>query len=145
LSVPAGHELVVTTDTIVESVHFFRDDPPDRIARKALRVNLSDLAAKGAKAETYLLALSLAPWIDNEWLTRFAAGLAGDQNRYGVSLVGGDTTSTPGPLTLSITQGILWGFLLHATLYAVTGRWKEVGAALWLLAALSAGLLLLAR
>ena len=103
LSVPAGHELAVTTDTIVEGVHFFRDDPPDRIARKALRVNLSDLAAKGAKAQTYLLALSLAPWVDNEWLNRFAAGLADDQNRYGVSLIGGDTTSTPGPLTLSIT------------------------------------------
>src|SRR5882672_3554393 len=103
LSVPAGHELVVTTDTIVESVHFLRDDPPDRIAKKALRVNLSDLAAKGAKAETYLLALSLAPWADNEWLNRFAAGLADEPSRYGVTLIGGDTTATPGLMALAIT------------------------------------------
>src|SRR5262245_21730532 len=59
LSVPAGRELVVTTDTIVEGVHFLRDDPPDLVAKKALRVNLSDLAAKGATPRGYLLALSL--------------------------------------------------------------------------------------
>ncbi len=103
LSVPAGHELVVTTDTLIEGVHFLHDDPPDLIAKKALRVNLSDLAAKGAKAQTYLLALSLASWADNDWLNRFSSGLADDQNRFGVTLIGGDTTATPGPLTLSIT------------------------------------------
>jgi thiamine-monophosphate kinase len=103
LSVPAGHELVVTVDALVEGVHFLRDDPADLIARKALRVNLSDLAAKGAEARHYLLALSLPDWVDDSWLTRFAKGLGEDQARYGVSLIGGDTTSTPGPLTLSIT------------------------------------------
>src|SRR6266446_2637163 len=103
LSVPAGHELVVSTDTLIEGVHFLHDDPPDLIAKKALRVNLSDLAAKGAKAQTYLLALSLAPWADNDWLNRFSSGLADDQNRFGVTLIGGDTTATPGPLMLSIT------------------------------------------
>src|SRR5258706_8312921 len=103
LRLPPGEELVVTVDALVEGVHFLRDDPARTIARKALRVNLSDLAAKGAQARNYLLALSLPGWIDNEWLKSFAAGLAEDQARYGVTLLGGDTTSTPGPLTLSIT------------------------------------------
>ena len=74
-----------------------------RVAKKALRVNLSDLAAKGASPVGYLLALSLPDWVGDEWLTRFAAGLAEDQLLYGVSLLGGDTTSTPGPLTLAVT------------------------------------------
>jgi len=103
LNLPPGDELVVTVDTLVEGVHFLRDDPASLIARKALRVNLSDLAAKGAQARHYLLALSLPNWIDDTWLTDFTAGLAEDQTRYGVTLLGGDTTSTPGPLTLSIT------------------------------------------
>jgi thiamine-monophosphate kinase len=103
VKVPADQELVVTKDMLVEGVHFLRDDPPDLLARKALRVNLSDLAAKGATPRNYFLGLSLAPWIGDDWLTQFAAGLAEDQKRFAVSLSGGDTTSTPGPLTLSIT------------------------------------------
>src|SRR5688572_2304008 len=103
LNVAAGENLIVTKDMLVEGVHFLRDDPADLIAKKALRVNLSDLAAKGAQPTNYLLGLSLAPWIDDEWLTRFAAGLADDQKRFAVALSGGDTTATPGPLTLSVT------------------------------------------
>jgi thiamine-monophosphate kinase len=103
LNVAAGEDLIVTKDMLVEGVHFLRDDPADLIAKKALRVNLSDLAAKGAQPRNYLLGLSLAPWIGNEWLTRFAAGLADDQKRFAVALSGGDTTATPGPLTLSVT------------------------------------------
>jgi thiamine-monophosphate kinase len=103
LRLPPGEELVVTVDALVEGVHFLRDDPAELIAKKALRVNLSDLAAKGAQASHYLLALSLPEWVGDAWLTRFAAGLAEDQMRYGVTLLGGDTTATPGPLTLSIT------------------------------------------
>src|SRR5262245_57496657 len=103
LSVPNGQDLVVTKDMLVEGVHFLHDDPPDLIARKALRVNLSDLAAKGAQPRTYLLGLSLASWIGDEWLARFAAGLAEDQRRFSVSLSGGDTTVTSGPLMVSIT------------------------------------------
>ena len=98
----AGHEIVVTTDMLVESVHFLRDDPPDLVARKALRVNLSDLAAKGADPLGYLLAISVADWVDTEWLRSFASGLGEDQEQFGVSLLGGDTTSTPGPLTMTI-------------------------------------------
>src|SRR5580698_1061674 len=74
----AGHDLVVTTDAIVAGVDFFDDDPPATIAKKALRVNLSDLAAKGAEPFAYLLTLSL-PNVDEEWLAEFARGLAQDQ------------------------------------------------------------------
>ncbi len=100
---PAGHELVITTDALVAGVHFLRDDPPALIAKKALRVNLSDLAAKGADAAGYLLALSLPSNLDKEWLAAFAYGLKQDQREFGISLYGGDTTSTPGPLTVAIT------------------------------------------
>lgn len=103
LSLSSGQELVVTVDAIVEGVHFFRSDPADLIARKALRVNLSDLAAKGAEPRHYLLALSLPDWVDDAWLAQFTEGLEQDQAEFGVSLLGGDTTATPGPLTLSIT------------------------------------------
>jgi thiamine-monophosphate kinase len=103
LNIGRGEELVVTVDALVEGVHFLRDDPADTIAKKALRVNLSDLAAKGASPRGYLLALSLPSWIDDAWLTEFAAGLREDQEKYSIDLLGGDTTFTPGPLTLSIT------------------------------------------
>src|SRR5258707_7961688 len=103
LRLPPGEELVVTVDALVEGVHFLHDDPPELVAKKAPRLNLSDLAAKGAHASHYLLALSLPEWVGDAWLTDFASGLAEDQARYGVTLLGGDTTSTPGPLTLSIT------------------------------------------
>jgi thiamine-monophosphate kinase len=103
LKVPADQELVITKDMLVEGVHFLRDDPPDLLAKKALRVNLSDLAAKGATPKSYFLGLSLAPWIGDDWLTRFAAGLADDQKRFAISLSGGDTTATPGLLMLSVT------------------------------------------
>src|SRR5690348_11581487 len=99
LDVPPGQELVLTTDALVETVHFLSDDPPDLIARKALRVNLSDLAAKGAVPAGYLLALSLPDRTDNGWLRRFVDGLAEDQRHFGIALFGGDTTATPGPLT----------------------------------------------
>ena len=98
-----GEELVAKVDAIVEGVHFLRSDTPADVARKALRVNLSDLAAKGAMPRHYLLSLSLPAWAGNAWLAGFAHGLASDQKRYGVSLIGGDTTATPGALTISIT------------------------------------------
>jgi len=100
---PRGHELVVTTDALVAGVHFLPDDPPDTVGRKALRVNLSDLAAKGAVPMGYLLALSLPRNVRDGWLKAFARGLGRDQKTFGVSLLGGDTTATPGPLTIAIT------------------------------------------
>ena len=99
---PSGDDIVVTTDAIVEGVHFLADDPPDTIARKALRVNLSDLAAKGATPAGFVLTLALRA-ADDAWLTPFARGLGSDAGLFGCPLLGGDTVSTPGPLTISIT------------------------------------------
>ena len=99
---PYGDDIVVTTDAIVEGVHFLPDDPPDTIARKALRVNLSDLAAKGATPAGFVLTLALRS-ADDAWLKPFAAALGEDAAQFGCPLLGGDTVSTPGPLMISIT------------------------------------------
>jgi len=100
---PAGTQYVLTTDTIVETVDYFPDDPPRQIAQKLLRVNLSDLAAKGAKPLFYLLTTALPASHDEAWLAEFSAGLAEDQARYGITLLGGDSSGTPGPATLGVT------------------------------------------
>ncbi|WP_029003198.1 thiamine-phosphate kinase [Azorhizobium doebereinerae] len=103
LTPPPGCDLVLTKDALVAGVHFFPDDPPDSVARKALRVNLSDLAAKGARPLGALLALALPRPLDESWLEAFAAGLGADAERFGCPILGGDTVGTPGPVTLSIT------------------------------------------
>jgi thiamine-monophosphate kinase len=103
IDVSPGCELVVTVDTLIAGVHFRLDDPPDLIARKALRVNFSDLAAKGAKPIGFLHALALNDGIDDAFLERYAAGLKADVEYFNVPLLGGDTTSGPGPLTISVT------------------------------------------
>ena len=98
----SGDEIVVTTDAIVEDVHFLSDDPPDTVARKALRVNLSDLAAKGAVPAGFVLTLALRAQ-DDAWLAPFARALGEDAGLFGCPLLGGDTVSTPGPVMISIT------------------------------------------
>ena len=98
-----GEELVLKTDALVAGVHFLADDPGDLVARKLLRVNLSDLAAKGARPIVYTLALMLPDSLEYAWLERFAEGLKADQDEFGIILAGGDTDATPGPLTLSLT------------------------------------------
>jgi thiamine-monophosphate kinase len=103
LQAPAGRDLVITKDMLVAGVHFFADDPPDAIARKALRVNLSDLAAKGAEPLGFLLGLALPKGIDEGWIGSFARGLGADARLHGCPLMGGDTVKTGGPLALSIT------------------------------------------
>jgi thiamine-monophosphate kinase len=103
LNVPEGYELVITKDALVEGVHFTGGESPDLLARKALRVNLSDLAAMGARPYGYFLALMLPASTDEAWLQAFAAGLAADQKTYGITLLGGDTTRSLGGLSLSIT------------------------------------------
>lgn len=103
VGVTPGTELVATTDMVVAGVHFRPDDPAGAVARKALRVNLSDLAAMGARARFYLMTIAIPDALEIGWLRGFAAGLAADQAEFGVVLVGGDTTATPGPLTVSIT------------------------------------------
>jgi thiamine-monophosphate kinase len=100
---PAGCEVVLTTDAIVGGIHFFNDDPADAVARKALRVNLSDLAAKGAAPLGFLLTLALPKEFGDAWLTDFAKGLREDAANYRCPLFGGDTVRTPGPVTVSIT------------------------------------------
>lgn len=98
-----GYELVLKTDSLIEGVHFRRDDPAGTVGRKALRRALSDLAAKGARPSAYLLALAVPPWPDMEWLEAFAAGLAADQAEFAIALLGGETNATPGPLTATVT------------------------------------------
>lgn len=110
---PEGCDLVVTADALVEGVHFLSSDPPDTIARKALRVNLSDLAAKGAVPTGYFLAVSLPNHLEYGWLTEFARGLAEDGKAFSIPLMGGDTTSTPGPLTIAITA---FGYVPRGTM-----------------------------
>ena len=99
----SGQDLVLTADALVAGVHFFADDPPGAIARKALRVNLSDLAAKAATPAGFLLTLALPlDWRD-DWLAAFAEGLGADARAFNCPLLGGDTVKTLGPLTLSVT------------------------------------------
>jgi thiamine-monophosphate kinase len=103
LAPACGVDLVLTKDVLAEGVHFFAEDPPDAIAQKALRVNLSDLAAKGARPKGYLLGLALREDWTEDWLEGFCAGLASDQSQYDVVLLGGDTIRSGNGLQVSIT------------------------------------------
>jgi thiamine-monophosphate kinase len=104
LTPPPNRQLVLTADAMVAGVHFLPDDPPDLVGRKLLRVNLSDIAAKGAVPLGYLMTVSTPRNTPESWFAGFSAGLAQDQATYGVTLLGGDTTSTPGPISLSLTM-----------------------------------------
>ena len=99
---PAGEQYALTTDTIIEGVDYFADDPPFQVAQKLLRVNLSDLAAKGAAPFGYLLTTALPKAQGEAWLDEFTKGLAADQKEFGVMLLGGDSSATPGPATLTL-------------------------------------------
>ena len=100
---PPGRQLVLTADAMVAGVHFLPDDPPDTVGAKLLRVSLSDLAAMAATPLAYLLTVSAPRETPEHWFQGFAAGLARDQARFGIGLLGGDTTSTPGPVSLTLT------------------------------------------
>jgi thiamine-monophosphate kinase len=100
---PPGKRLVATVDQAVEGVHYLPDDPPQLVAKKLLRRNLSDLAAMGAVARYYLVTSALPKTRSDDWVRRFAEGLGEDQTRYGLALLGGDSTSTPGPAVLTLT------------------------------------------
>ncbi len=97
----SGYQLVTTTDTLSEGVHFFKNDSPEDIAYKSLAVNLSDIAAMGATAKCFTLALTL-PKLDEIWLKQFSQSLKQTSKKYNVSLIGGDTTR--GPLNITITM-----------------------------------------
>jgi len=113
-----GFDLVLKIDPIIAGVHFFPDDPPDAIARKALRVNLSDLAAKGADPAGFLLALALPDGITDDWIAAFADALGADADHYRCPLLGGDTDRTPGPLTVSI---VAFGMVAHGAMVRRNG------------------------
>jgi thiamine-monophosphate kinase len=99
---PPGCDLVLTTDGVISGVHFFADDPADAVARKALRINLSDLAAKGAAPLGFLLSIGLPAGLPADWLKCFARGLREDAEHYGCPLLGGDTDRSPGAITVHI-------------------------------------------
>ncbi len=104
LAARPGYDLVVTADAIVEGIHFLPDDPADLVARKLLRVNLSDLAAKAAEPYGYMLTVAWSPAWDEARRSAFARGLGEDQAAYRLKLFGGDTVSTPGPMSASVTM-----------------------------------------
>lgn len=103
LSPRPGHELVLTLDALVERGHFLPEDAPASVARKALGVNVSDLAAKGADPVGFLLGLALPGDWTEAWLEGFAAGLGAAARDWGCPLLGGDTVKASGALTLSVT------------------------------------------
>jgi len=99
----AGFEQVVTTDCLIEGVHFFSSDPAFELAQKALSVNVSDLAAMGATPVIYSLVIAYPTWINRQWISAFTSGLAVAQKQYNINLIGGDSVATPGPLTVTIS------------------------------------------
>ncbi len=98
-------KLICSNDILVEGVHFFADDPAGLIAKKVLRTNISDIVAKGAVPEYYMLGVVFTQKTDELWIERFAKGLQEDQDLYGMRLLGGDTTrhQKPSPLVVSLT------------------------------------------
>ena len=98
--------IVVSTDALVEKIHFHSDERADFIARKALRTNLSDLAAMGSKPFAYNLALIIGKKKSiniDQWLKLFSKGLAADQKKFGIELIGGDTVTSFGPTSICIS------------------------------------------
>ncbi|GAA0201801.1 thiamine-phosphate kinase [Kangiella japonica] len=98
--IPNKYQLVISTDTLVDGVHFFSNLQPELIAHKALAANVSDLAAMGARPLAFTLSISL-PDVSMEWLQGFSAGIKSASEAFKIPLVGGDTTQ--GPLNINIT------------------------------------------
>ena len=103
-AVTPGKRAVITTDAIVSGVHFPATEEPQAIASRLVRVNLSDLAAMGARPRVYMLAMALPDSTTSQWIAAFAKGLADEQQRYGITLIGGDTTRSDGALMLALTM-----------------------------------------
>lgn len=136
LDMPAGRQLVIAADAMVEGVHYLPTDPPETVGRKLLRVNLSDLAAMGAVPLGYLMTTSFARGIADDWIAGFVRGLAEDQREFGLAVLGGDTTATPGPTCLSLT--ILGTVVPGAALRRVGAR---PGDEIWVSGTIGDGLL----
>ena len=115
---PPGCDLVLTTDGVIGGVHFFPDDPADAVARRALRVNLSDLAAKGAAPLGFLMSIGLPAGLPPDWLKAFAQGLREDAAHYRCPLLGGDTDRSPGAITVYISA---FGTVPHGTMVRRAG------------------------
>src|SRR6516164_9849851 len=115
---PAGRDLVLTTDGVISGVHFFPDDPPAAVARKALRINLSDLAAKGAEPLGFLMSIALPENFAPDWLEGFARALTEDAALYRCPLLGGDTDRSPGGVTIHIAA---LGSVPHGTMVRRAG------------------------
>lgn len=131
-----AHETAVTMDAMVAGVHFLPDDPPDLVARKLVRVNLSDLAAKGARPFAIMLAAAFPKGTDLAWMQLFARGLAEDVAEFGIALIGGDTVAIPGPLTLSLTA-----FGKVETGRAILRSAAQVGDVVWVSGSIGDGAL----
>jgi thiamine-monophosphate kinase len=115
---PPGCDLVLKTDGVISGVHFFPDDPAGAVARKALRINLSDLAAKGAAPLGFLLSIGLPAGLPSGWIRDFARGLREDAEHYGCPLLGGDTDKSPGAITVYI---MALGAVPHGTMVRRSG------------------------
>jgi thiamine-monophosphate kinase len=115
---PPGCDLVLKTDGVISGVHFFLDDPADTVARKALRINLSDLAAKGATPLGFLMSIGLPAGLPPDWLESFARGLREDAAYYRCPLLGGDTDRSPGAITVYIAA---IGTVPHGTMVRRAG------------------------
>ncbi|KAA8388411.1 thiamine-phosphate kinase [Acetobacter sp. DmW_136] len=133
---PEGRELVIAADGMVENVHFLPDDPPETIGRKLLRCNLSDLAAMGSRPEGWLLTFARPPHTTEQWVAQFCKGLKADQEQFGLQLLGGDTTSTRGPLVLSLT---ILGSVLPGQ--AIRRQGTQAGDGLWVTGTIGDGAL----
>mgnify|MGYP005649124265 CR=1 FL=1 len=96
-------EIICSSDVIASDVHFFKNDSPALIAKKLLRVNISDIAAKSVRPNAYMLNLSLPSFVDEAWIADFCKGLAEDQELYDISLLGGDIVATKNDLVLGAT------------------------------------------
>lgn len=135
VNIPDGMQLAISSDTLVAGVHFPENSAPADIARRALRVNLSDLAAMGAKPRWFTLSLTL-PEASPDWLAAFAAGLAADARRFDCTLVGGDTTSGAFTITIQVMglvpsgDGLTRANAQPGDLIYVTGTLGEGAAAL---------------
>ena len=126
IEIPDGKSMVVTTDTLVEGVHFLSEDLPENIAKKLLRVSLSDLAAMGSVPAYYNLSIATKLSTTSEWFKAFSEGLLADQIQFGVTLIGGDTVATSGPLTLSLTA---MGFVKKGK--AISRSGAKLGDDIW--------------
>ncbi len=136
ISVPDGQQLVITTDTLIEGVHFLVDTAPADIARKALAVNLSDLAAMGAAPYAYSLALSIPKNTTDEWIKSYSDALHAMQNMYGCFLLGGDSIASPAGISITITA---YGLVNHGA--ALTRSAGVAGDALYVTGTIGDGFL----